>query len=164
MTTGGGGGGGVTTGGVTTGGGGGGGGVTTGGVTTGGGGGGGGVTTGGVTTGGGGGGGGAATTLELLSTKPIAPTLKVENTLCETPDVLLREMFTTGTPFGAVCTLGRRPAGALGSAITCAMPGAMTVCALIKINTARAICFMGVDADLDALVALSVLMSVLPKN
>ena len=80
-----------------------------------------------------------------MNTKPPAPTLKVENTLCDTPAVLLSDMFTTGTPLGAVCTLGRRPAGAFGSAMTCAMPGAMTVCALIKMSTARAICFIGVD-------------------
>ena len=126
--------------------------------------------TGGTTGGGAGVTGGAATTRELFSTKPPPPTLKVENTLCETPPVLLSEMLTTGTPLGAVCTLGRLPAGAFGSAMTCAIPGAMTVCALIKMSNTRAICFIAVDEvaknmdSADGLDALYVLTSVLPRN
>ena len=89
-----------------------------------------------------------------MSTSPPTPTLKVENMLWETPDVLPREMFTTGTPLGASCTFGRLPAGADGSATTCARAEGIAAWAVITKRTASAIRFIGVD----------VVMVVLPKN
>ena len=80
--------------------------------------------------------------------------MKVENRLWETPDVLLREMLTTGTPLGASCTFGRLPAGADGSATTCAMAEGIAAWAVITKRTASAIRFVDLD----------VLMVVLREN